>query len=298
VLLLGGDVAVARRVRSLFLGDGGRLAVAADLAEARVLLDQELPDVLLIYEKDGGHGAASICRSLRAAGRWEGVPIVILPAVDDASARLAAYGAGADDYLPLDLPTAELFVRLLQRAERFRSLRGALSRPADPGLLARATLTERLAARAAHARVEGRPVGLALVAANGLRNVVAQLGGTVGQEVMDLLAGTVRHRMRRDDAVGRWDDQTLAIAVDGCSPGQLTERLGALGPSLTRGWAERHPGLELRFALTAGIATIPDDADTLDRLVETAQTRLDAATRNAALPDGVPIPETVSAGGA
>jgi two-component system KDP operon response regulator KdpE len=75
------------------------LSKAATRLPAAVILDLLLPD---------GHGA-DVCRELR---KWTGVPILVLSAVTDESAKVAALDAGADDYVTKPFSGDELLARL------------------------------------------------------------------------------------------------------------------------------------------------------------------------------------------
>jgi two-component system OmpR family response regulator len=78
-----------------------------------IVLDVMLPDV------DG----FSVCRKLRAAGRW--APILMLTARDAVPDRIDGLDAGADDYLTKPFSFSELFARI-----RALLRRGARERPA------------------------------------------------------------------------------------------------------------------------------------------------------------------------
>jgi two-component system, OmpR family, KDP operon response regulator KdpE len=75
------------------------LAQAATRAPDAVILDLVLPDMT----------GTEVCRHLRG---WSDVPVIVLSAVGDESAKIAALDAGADDYVTKPFGIAELLARL------------------------------------------------------------------------------------------------------------------------------------------------------------------------------------------
>ena len=86
------------------------LALAASRPPDAIVLDLMLPDV----------SGVDVCLDLR---RWSTVPVVILSAVGDERAKVAALDAGADDYVTKPFGVAELLARI----------RASLRRVARPG---------------------------------------------------------------------------------------------------------------------------------------------------------------------
>jgi len=98
------------RALSVILRDAGYVVLtAADMNEAlRVVkaspVDAAIVDVLL-PDGDG----IELCRRLR---EWSNLPIIVLSAVGDEDQKVAALGAGADDYITKPFGPRELLARL------------------------------------------------------------------------------------------------------------------------------------------------------------------------------------------
>src|SRR5205823_14649241 len=90
--------------------EGYEAAAAADPAEALRLVGTFRPD-LAVVDVDLGDGADGfwVGRNLQAA---TDLPIIYLTANDSADARMAGFGAGADDFVPKAVPLAELLARV------------------------------------------------------------------------------------------------------------------------------------------------------------------------------------------
>jgi two-component system OmpR family response regulator len=110
ILLVEDEVKMARALRRGLEQEGHTVDVSADgndgLSKAleydydAVVLDVMLP------ERDG----FSICRELRASGRWS--PVLMLTARDAVDDRIRGLDAGADDYLIKPFAFGELLARL------------------------------------------------------------------------------------------------------------------------------------------------------------------------------------------
>jgi two-component system, OmpR family, KDP operon response regulator KdpE len=87
----------------LTTGSGGEALACAGRERPRaVILELALPDL------DG----IEVCRRLRGLGR---TPIVVLSAIDDERAKIAALESGADDYVTKPFSPGELLARLAAR---------------------------------------------------------------------------------------------------------------------------------------------------------------------------------------
>ncbi len=148
ILLIEDDTVLGAATRDQLIADGHsvdwvqRLDAAADhLAVAEyglILLDLMLPDGL----------GVRFLRDIRAGGN--GVPVIILTALDQISDRIEGLNAGADDYLVKPFDLAELGARVAAVARRYAG---------NPNPLVRLGALEiDLAARAVSR--DGRPIAL------------------------------------------------------------------------------------------------------------------------------------------
>jgi CheY-like chemotaxis protein len=117
-----------------------RVAVATTGEEALVQLRQVGPDLVLLDILLPGIDGLEVCRRLRANPRTARLPIVLLSTLDTLKARIAAFRAGADDYLVKDADLSDLLYHI-QLAFRLRAPgsvppqpapAAAPSRPAPP----------------------------------------------------------------------------------------------------------------------------------------------------------------------
>lgn len=99
-------IAVARALRL----EGYDVAVAADGSEALETQRASPADVVVLDVTMPGVDGLETCRRLRA--RKDGVPVLMLTALDAVSDRVTGLDAGADDYLVKPFELAELLARL------------------------------------------------------------------------------------------------------------------------------------------------------------------------------------------
>ncbi len=120
VLVVDDEPQILRALRTNLRGAGYEVDAAATAAEAldtaalrppeAVILDLVLPD---------GSGT-DVCRRLR---EWTDVPIIVLSAVGEEREKVAAFDAGADDYVTKPFGVDELLARL--RAALRRSVQSS-----------------------------------------------------------------------------------------------------------------------------------------------------------------------------
>lgn len=80
--------------------------------QALELAEKENPDIILLDVRMLGMDGFETCRAIKANQRLTHIPVVMVTAVDDSQARVAALEAGADDYLIKPVREVELFARM------------------------------------------------------------------------------------------------------------------------------------------------------------------------------------------
>ncbi len=118
-VLIVDDVATNRIVMKVKLTAAGYLpVVAADGATCLALAQTELPDLILLDLVLPDMPGTDVLAQLRANPATQGIPVVMFSASQSAEARVAAFRAGADDFLvkPLDDQTMLARIRSLLRA--------------------------------------------------------------------------------------------------------------------------------------------------------------------------------------
>jgi DNA-binding response OmpR family regulator len=123
ILVVEDEFKMARAIRRGLEQEGYSVEVCADGDDAVIRGIENDHDAIVLDVMLPGRDGFSICRELRARGRW--APILMLTARDAVEDRIRGLDAGADDYLVKPFAFGELLARV-----RAMVRRGAPERPA------------------------------------------------------------------------------------------------------------------------------------------------------------------------
>lgn len=147
ILVVDDDRRIRGLLQSFLIENGFRISVAATAAEAREQMRNMAFDLVVLDIMMPGETGLSLTHSLRQSG--DGVPVLMLSALAEASDRIAGLETGSDDYLAKPFEPRELLLRirsLLRRREQpsraraevafgpylFHLQRGELRKGAEP----------------------------------------------------------------------------------------------------------------------------------------------------------------------
>ncbi|MFN0186527.1 MAG: phosphate regulon transcriptional regulator PhoB [Aquabacterium sp.] len=112
VLVVEDEPAIAELV-ALNLRHAGHDVQVVDSAERAVqVVDQRLPELVLLDWMLPGQSGLSLARRWRAQERTRHLPLIMLTARGEEADRVSGLDAGADDYLPKPFSTQELLARI------------------------------------------------------------------------------------------------------------------------------------------------------------------------------------------
>ena len=100
--------------------EGFRVAVATDGEEALLLIDEGLPDLVVLDWMLPKVSGVEVCRRLRARPETRNLPIIILTARGEESDRIRGLDTGADDYIVKPFSMSELAARIRAVLRRIR----------------------------------------------------------------------------------------------------------------------------------------------------------------------------------
>ncbi len=213
--------------------------------------------------------------------RADGSPF---PASVSAAPIADRYGGGASLILYVRDRTREEELRreLASRNERLGELVLRLNEAArrDPltNLLHRAAGLELAEERFLEARASDRPFGVVIFDCDRFKGINDVYGHLVGDEVLRLLARVLTEECRKGDIVARFGGEEFIVFLPGADC-----RAAAAFAERVRRRVERHRwqvgGVQLRFTISGGVASVPDCAATLTEAIHVADMRLLAAKR-------------------
>jgi two-component system, OmpR family, phosphate regulon response regulator PhoB len=111
VLIVEDEPAIAELVAINLRHEGFEVSIAGDAAQATALVDERLPDLVILDWMLPGQSGLQLSRSWRAQARTKALPIIMLTARADENDKLAGLDGGADDYLTKPFSVKELLAR-------------------------------------------------------------------------------------------------------------------------------------------------------------------------------------------
>jgi two-component system phosphate regulon response regulator PhoB len=100
--------------------EGYEITVAGDGEEAMMLVDERLPDLIVLDWMLPKISGIEVCRRLRQRNETRNVPIIMLTARGEESDRVRGLDTGADDYLVKPFSMTELTARIRAVLRRIR----------------------------------------------------------------------------------------------------------------------------------------------------------------------------------
>ena len=99
LLLVEDDPALAELLEFRFRSEGYDVRQTPDGDEALVMVEEELPDLIILDWMIEGTSGIEVCRRLRRNKTTAHVPIIMLTAREAEDDRIRGLDTGADDYL-------------------------------------------------------------------------------------------------------------------------------------------------------------------------------------------------------
>ncbi len=112
-ILIVDDERQNRRLLEVMLApDGFVLQTASSGEEALAMVAREPPDLILLDVMMPGMDGYEVTRRLKGNRATEGIPVIIVTAVEDRSAKIMGLNAGAEDFLSKPVDRLELGIRV------------------------------------------------------------------------------------------------------------------------------------------------------------------------------------------
>ena len=260
-----GAALTSAHVEVVGLGESSRLVEA--LATHR-------PDLLLLDVEMPGPSGFDLCRIVRSMPEWQQLPILFITAHTGVEFRVAAFQAGADDYLAKPVIREELRARVQSRLERARLARERAERDSLTGLLLRRPFLEGLRARLAEAQRVEKPLALGFLDVDRFKKVNDTHGHLAGDRVLMQMGRLLSSRFRREDLRCRWGGEEFVVALMGTTAQGAREILARTAAELAQVDFEGDKGERFRVTFSAGLSVTPQDGTDVETLLRLADERL------------------------
>ena len=120
ILVVEDEPSLATLLRYNIEKEGYRVSEASDGEEALILVQEELPQLIILDWMLPRVSGIEVCRRLRARIETKNVPIVMLTARGEDADRVRGLDTGADDYLTKPFSMTELLARIRAVLRRIR----------------------------------------------------------------------------------------------------------------------------------------------------------------------------------
>ncbi|RAK57881.1 phosphate regulon transcriptional regulator PhoB [Phenylobacterium deserti] len=120
ILVVEDEDALATLLQYNLEKEGYDVAVSADGEEAMVMIDERLPDLVVLDWMLPKISGIEVCRRLRQRAETRNVPIIMMTARGEESDRIRGLDIGADDYVVKPVSMNELAARIRAVLRRLR----------------------------------------------------------------------------------------------------------------------------------------------------------------------------------
>jgi two-component system phosphate regulon response regulator PhoB len=120
VLVVEDEDALATLLKYNLDKEGHQVGVASDGEEALVMIDERLPDLVVLDWMLPKVSGIEVCRRLRQKTETRNLPIIMLTARGEESDRVRGLDTGADDYIVKPFSMSELAARVRAVLRRIR----------------------------------------------------------------------------------------------------------------------------------------------------------------------------------
>jgi diguanylate cyclase (GGDEF)-like protein len=236
-------------------------------------MESHRPDVVLLDVSLPQVSGLDLCRLLRAQPSYQDLPILFVTANTSADMRIACFKAGADDYVTKPISREELLARIRGRHERARMARARAERDPLTGLLLRRAFADAFERSIAQARRSSTGLAVAILDLDHFKKVNDRYGHTMGDTVLATFARMFRARLRTEDIRGRWGGEEFIVALQGLDA-QTAAKVIVRSMEEFQRVSFRQGAEAFNVTFSSGIASFPDDGDSLEELVKVADRRL------------------------
>lgn len=219
ILIVDDELTVRKLLQVLLQNQGYQTLTASSGKEALALIAQQPPDLILLDIMMPDMDGYEVASQLKADTHTSSIPIIMLSALGEQSARLLGLEAGAEDFLSKPLESAELWlkVRNLLRLKSFSDFFKSHSLLLEEQLLQRTIDLERF-----RAAMDSAGDAIFLIERGSMRLIefnrsACELLGYTAQELLlktpEELSGCTTEHL----------EQLYDLIIQGGGPGELTE---------------------------------------------------------------------------
>lgn len=245
-----------------------------------VLMDIALPDI----------NGFQICRQIKGEDRLKDTQVLLMSSLDDLENRIQGLEVGADDYLLKPFDFRELHARiqaLLKKKLYIDHLRQQYEKALNhalmdglTGLYNHSYFKRFLELEIMRSERQGHSTALLMIDLDDFKHINDSLGHPVGDEILRNFAKLLLTKIREIDVAARYGGEEFAVVM----PYGDRETLHEVGRRICKATAameipEQWQHAISKITVSIGGALFPDEAKTLEELIEAADYMLYKAKR-------------------
>lgn len=278
ILIVDDNPVIVKILHELLTRAGYRVSTVGGGEEALEVLRKDIPDLVLLDVDMPGKSGLTVCRAIKQDPRTSDLPILFVTARTERKDVIDGFAAGGQDYITKPFTRAELLARVqthlaLRRAQQ--DLQASVVRYRDLSILddltgfyntryLYQTLQEQLDRR------QDLPLSVVFIDIDNFKHVVDTHGHLNGSSTIAELAEIVMPLLPEGSYGVSYggDEFVLVLAGHGCSEGyRVAEEIRlAIEEASFLCFCD----LAIRITVSCGVATFPDDAQTLKELLGNA----------------------------
>lgn len=298
ILLVDDDEFFANTIALILRNEGVVVRILTDPNKILEVMQDFPPELLLLDVMMPGITGFEVCRMLRQIPRWQDLPIVFLTGQTGVENRLEAFRSGGDDYLPKPVVNEELLTRVKVRLDRARMLKDRSDKDTITGLLLRRAFSEQLAQLLADGQRNKSVFTICLLDVDKFKNVNDTYGHLAGDKVLAGLGQLLARRFRVEDLRGRWGGEEFILGFRRESKETMHAAINRVLAEFREMVFTGDDGQEFKCSFSGGMASYPEDGESIYELIQTADARLYEAKkqgRNRIILSHQPNPEKSTA---
>jgi diguanylate cyclase (GGDEF)-like protein len=237
-------------------------------------MDEFKPDLVLLDVMMPGLSGYDVCRMLRSDAQWAGLPIVFLTSRNDREGRAAAFQAGGSDFLSKPVLAEELVARVSAQLSRAQMTGRGYHRDVLTGVMSGEAVVMLANSMLGEAKQRGEDMALCMLSVDDLTHMSILNGWQTSQDVLKELGALLRCRFRVSDGRGRFGEDGFALVFAATDRQTATEALALLQEEFASIKFTGEAGQTFHTSFSVGIAEHPEDGDSLQALLTTANKRL------------------------
>ncbi|MCC7527986.1 MAG: response regulator [Candidatus Melainabacteria bacterium] len=274
ILLVDDDEFFANTIALILRNEGVIVRILTDPNKILEVMQDFPPELLLLDVMMPGITGFEVCRMLRQIPRWQDLPIVFLTGQTGVENRLEAFRSGGDDYLPKPVVNEELLTRVKVRLDRARMLKDRSDKDTITGLLLRRAFSEQLAQLLADGQRNKTVFTICLLDVDKFKNVNDTYGHLAGDKVLAGLGQLLARRFRVEDLRGRWGGEEFILGFRRESKETMHAAINRVLAEFREMIFTGDDGQEFKVSFSGGMASYPEDGESVYELIQTADARL------------------------